>query len=101
MKRYLAYASSDDGIGMDLFETSTHSFIVKVWLEETAEEAGQALWRGHITHVPSGKRRYLKNLDEILAFIKPYLEGMGVAFGLRCRIMKWLKLVKSVSVRRD
>ena len=59
-------------------EPYTHSFIVKIWLEETAEEAGKATWRGHITHVPSGKRRYIKDLDEIWIFITPYLERMGV-----------------------
>jgi hypothetical protein len=59
---------------------SNHSFIVKIWLEETAEEADRALWRGHITHIPSGKRRYLQTLDQIAAFIIPYLERIGVEF---------------------
>ena len=63
---------------MDFLEPYTHSFVVKVWLEETVEEAGRAKWRGHITHVPSGERRYVKDLDEITAFIAPYLEEMGV-----------------------
>jgi hypothetical protein len=63
---------------LDCPEGYTHSFIVKIWLEETAEEAGRATWRGHITHVPSGERRYLKKLDEITAFIRPYLQEMGV-----------------------
>lgn len=68
---------------MSLLEDHTHSFIVKVWLEETAAEAGRATWRGHITHVPSGERRYLKDLDDITSFIVPYLESMGVEFGKR------------------
>lgn len=63
---------------MDLPETSTHSFIIKIWLEETAAEAGTAVWRGHITHVPGGERRYLKDLDDIAGFIAPYLERIGV-----------------------
>jgi hypothetical protein len=67
-----------DGIGMDLSEAYNHSFIVRIWLEETVEEAGQATWRGHITHIPSGERRYVECLDEIPAFIVPYLERMGV-----------------------
>jgi hypothetical protein len=68
---------------MGAVESNTHSFIVKVWLEETAEEIGQATWRGHITHVPSGERRYLQDLDKIAAFIAPYLERMGVRLGIR------------------
>jgi hypothetical protein len=63
---------------LDCPEEYTHSFIIKIRLEETAEEAGRATWRGHITHVPSGERRYLKKLDEIMAFIRPYLQEMGV-----------------------
>ena len=65
---------------MDLYEAHTHPFIVKIWLEESAEEAGQATWRGYITHVPSGQRRYLQSLDDIILFIKPYLEAMGAEF---------------------
>lgn len=72
------YRTPTDDAGLNVFELNTHPFIVKVWLEETAEEAGQATWRGHITHVPSGRRRYLKDLNEIRAFIAPYLEEMGV-----------------------
>ena len=51
---------------MDLLETTTHSFVIKIWLEETIEEAEEAVWRGRITHVPSGENRYVKELDEIV-----------------------------------
>jgi hypothetical protein len=63
---------------MDSTKSTIHSFIVKVWVEETAEEAGQVTWRGHIIHVPSGKRHYIQDLDAIKAFVTPYLEAMGV-----------------------
>ena len=68
----------DDNI--DHSETNTHSFIVKIWLEEAADKSSMATWRGHVTQVPSGARRYLVNLDEIKIFIMPYLEAMGVSF---------------------
>ena len=55
------------------FEATTHPYIVKVWLEETAEEAGRATWRGYVTHVPSGKRRCFEHLDDVAAFIEPLL----------------------------
>ena len=80
-----------NGIVTDLPEANTHSFIAKVWLEETVEEAGRAIWRGHVTHVPSGERRYLQNLDDITAFIAPYLEEMGVKLGLLWRVKQWLR----------
>ncbi len=63
---------------MDPHGAQSHSFIVKVWLEESAEEAGEAAWRGHVTHVPSQERRYLHTLDDIVDFMAPYLERMGV-----------------------
>ena len=75
---------------MDLLESKTHSFIIRIWLEETAQEAGQAVWRGHITHVPGSERRYLKDLDSIPVFIAPWLEGMGVKLGVGWRIRQWL-----------
>ena len=75
-------------------EFHTQSFIIKIWLEETAKEAGTAIWRGHITHVPSGKRHYIQSLGEITAFIVPYLEGMGVRFEEHKRIQQWLKQLR-------
>lgn len=76
---------------MDEIESDTQSFIVKVWVEDRAEAADQGVWYGHITHVSSGKRRYLKNLGGIEDFISPYLEEMGVKLGMRWRIRRWLK----------
>jgi len=71
-------------------DSKTCSFIIKIWLEETAEEAGRATWRGHITHVDNGKRQYFETLDEIPAFITPYLKQMGVRFKPRRRLRWWL-----------
>ena len=71
-------------------EPDTQSFVVKVWLEETAEEEGRAKWRGHVTHVASGKRKYLERLSGVAAFIMPYLERSGVNFGAFCRVRLFL-----------
>jgi hypothetical protein len=62
---------------VDLDESRTQSFVVRLWLEERAEPAGRAVWRGHVTHVPSGRRRYVQYLSEITDFIAPYVEGMA------------------------
>jgi hypothetical protein len=80
---------------MDFLEPHTHSFIVKVWLEETVKEAGRAKWRGHITHVPSGVRRYLKDLDEITVFIASYLKEMDVQLRKRWRVRDWLRQLRA------
>lgn len=72
-------------------EPDTHSFIIKLWREEAGDETSRGTWRGHITHVPSGARRYLEDLGEIRRFIGPYLEGMGVEVGLRERLRQWIR----------
>jgi hypothetical protein len=76
---------------MDLVELNTHSFVVKIWIEETAAETKNPLWRGHITHVPSGSRRYLSRLSGILSFVKPYLKDMGIRFNLRSYLRNQFK----------
>jgi hypothetical protein len=83
-----------DDADLDQFEANTHPFVVKIWLEETAKEAGQATWRGHITHVPSGERRYLRDLGEIEAFITPYLERMGVRVRRHSGMGRFLERVR-------
>jgi hypothetical protein len=76
---------------MDTLEPDAQSFIVKVWVEDGNEKVGNSVWRGHITHVSSGSRHYIKNMDEISEFIAPYLQEMGVKSGMRWRISSWLK----------
>jgi hypothetical protein len=83
---------------MDLIEFNTHSFIIKIWLEEPPASNRWAKWRGHISHVPSGERRYLKNLWEIMAFMAPYLISMGVKVNFIWRIREWLKRRKAEPV---
>lgn len=61
---------------MDTPESEVHSFIVKLWLED-GDETGTLICHGHITHVPSGERRYLRELDSILSFIKSHIAGNG------------------------
>jgi hypothetical protein len=60
---------------MDTSEATLHSFIVKLSLEDTGDEAKQKSWHGYITHVPSGDRQYLRELTDILVFIKSYIES--------------------------
>jgi hypothetical protein len=74
-----------------LEEPNAQSFIVKVWVEDSAGEGGRGVWHGHITHVPSHERRYLKNLGEIEDFIAPHLEEMGVKLGVRWHVRRWFE----------
>ena len=58
---------------LDAEPMMTLSFIVRLWLEETADEAGQPVWRGHVTHVPTGQRRHFAAPEEIPEIIRPYM----------------------------
>jgi hypothetical protein len=63
---------------MNLYERNTCTFIVKVWVEGSEGDAGVVLWRGHITNVFSGRRRYFENLTTVDDFIIDYLREMGI-----------------------
>jgi hypothetical protein len=91
VERNLSVEKILDGGSMSLYESSTHSFIVKIWLEERTDEAEPLTWRGHITHVPSGKRHYLRSLDEMTDFISVFLKGMGIRLGKRWQVKQWLR----------
>src|SRR5262249_60690762 len=56
---------------------SVISFILKIWLEEAPSGSEGTRWRGRITHVPSGAERYVTDLEEMAAFIVPYLVARG------------------------
>ena len=64
----------DPGINNDFIESPTHSFVIKIWEEDPQPEADEIVWRGHITHVISGKRQYFQQLDRVLPIIKAYLQ---------------------------
>ena len=59
-------------------ESHTYSFIIKIWLEEEPDEDRAGQWRGHITHVESGERRYLHGLEDIPNYVASYLEAWGL-----------------------
>ncbi len=71
------FPASPDSIlpDFDPDEDQSHSFIVKVWLEEAAGDNGPPLWRGHVTHVVDGQRRYFQDPAGLLAFLGQYLAG--------------------------
>lgn len=80
-------------------EYDVHSFIIKVWAEKAARRFRRERWHGYITHVPSGERRYLKNLHGIKSFILPYLKGVGGDNPFRLRAALWLRQ-KAARLRR-
>ena len=81
----------NEGVLVDLNDPNAHSFIIKIWIEGLTEGQDHLTWHGHITHVPGGERRYLKDLDEIRFFVWPYLESLGVKPDRSLRLARWLK----------
>jgi hypothetical protein len=75
---------------MAVLDVSGESFVVKVWVEDPPAAAEAAHWRGHVTHVNSGERRYVQRLDDIPLIIMPHLQDVGVRFGTVWRLRQWL-----------
>jgi hypothetical protein len=84
---------------MDQLELYSHSFIVRIWREQTEEQITRAIWRGYITHVPSGQRRYLRSFEDIVLFIIDYVEPMNVQIKLHWRL--WRRLRRRQWKQRD
>ena len=78
--------------GTEKREPEPHSFIVKIWLEETAAEAGIVRWAGSVTHVPGGERQNVSDVTQIASAIMTYLQSMGVKPGMKWRI--WWRLFR-------
>lgn len=63
---------------MALLEDRTAVFIVRVWCERGDGEGGVVEWRGSVEHIQSGQRMFFRNLDAVLEFVRPHLEGIGI-----------------------
>lgn len=75
-------------------EMLSQSFIVKIWAEETTSTGHWLMWRGHITHVPSGTRRYFDSLSGLYYVISHFMSQLGIPFsrpaGLKALLCRWL-----------
>jgi hypothetical protein len=74
---------------MDQDEIPTHSFVVRIWAEET--DLGRPGWRGHIIHVLGNEDRYFDELQAIPEFIRPFLVRMGARMDAAPRLRGWLR----------
>lgn len=70
---------------MNLPENNRQVFIVRIWREPREIEGALPEWRGVIESNQDNQRRYLKSLDEIIEFIFPYLQKMGVRLEIEGR----------------
>jgi len=63
---------------MALLEDRTAVFIVRVWCERGDGDAAITEWRGSVEHIQSGQRAFFRNLEAVLEFVRPHLEGIGI-----------------------
>lgn len=59
----------------------THTFIVRLWRESREGADAARRWRGSVEAVPSGERRFVDNLAQILEVIGAFLNGRPGADG--------------------
>jgi hypothetical protein len=55
----------------------SHSFVIRIWLEDAEAAETNALWRGYITHVLDHRHHYFQDLSGVIHFIQPYLDIWG------------------------
>jgi hypothetical protein len=51
-----------------------HSFLIRMWLEQSEDQSRHVIWRGRITHIPSNEQQYFTDEKNILSFIKSHLK---------------------------
>jgi len=51
-----------------------HSFVIRMWLEQSDERARPGVWRGRVTHLPGNEQQHFTDLKNIVSFIKSYLK---------------------------
>lgn len=72
-------------------ELGTHSFIVKVWLDEPKEHETRADWHGQVTHVATGERCHFQRVSEMLVFLQLYLNELHIQLPFYWRIYLWIR----------
>jgi hypothetical protein len=70
------------------YEDITRVFWIKIELKENQKSGRQAL--GDIKDVMSGDKQLIYELHDIIHFILPYLENMGIKIHWRLRLGSWL-----------
>lgn len=85
---------------LDEIEHNTHSFIVRVWREQTGARQGEFAWRGRIIHVPDGSSRSVQFLSEIGLFVALYLAQLGVRLGFEYYVLRLLLTLQQRSRQR-
>jgi hypothetical protein len=61
---------------MNSTDEETQVFIVRLWRERREIEGARPVLRGTVEHVASSERRSITNMDDVTAFVQPYIEAI-------------------------
>ena len=59
---------------MSLNDQKFASFFIRVWQEPREEKDAPPVWRGSIEHVQTGHKRYFKDVDIPISFVRDLLD---------------------------
>jgi hypothetical protein len=85
---------------MDLPEDHARSFIVRCRAESPPPGEGREGWLCQVIQVPSGERHYIRDLDQLVDFLAPYLRDAGARLPPYWRFRLWLQEVTPQLRRR-
>lgn len=77
------------------------SFVAKIWLEESEEDPGVTELHGHVTHVGSGERHYIKTVNEVPMVIRAHLQRMGIRLRSDPWAPRWLRIAREFARKRS
>lgn len=83
---------------LEPYENITRVFWIKIELKNNHGKDRQDL--GDIRDVISGTKRPIKNLLDIITFIGPYMQQMGIRVGWFWQIIIWIKRRSQISLRK-
>ena len=81
------------------YENITRIFWIKIELKDNQQKGRQAF--GEIRDVRSGKKRSIKDLLDIIDFIVPYLQPMGIKIDWFWQLTIWMKRRSRVILRKQ
>ena len=80
---------------MELFEDNTHSFVVKISVEEKPQEDGKQQWQGEITHVSSGSHYLFTQWEKMENFLRQHLKEVSLPPQPQLTWRRWLRRTRS------
>ena len=86
---------------MNPVKDSNHIFIVRFRREPREIATASPEWRAVVEHVPSGTRKYVRDLDYMAAFFFLYVEDLGVHLPLCLRLRYWFKQWASILWKKN